>query len=178
MPGQCGSRIVNGRRGARSVESHMHDDTRALETAAWTAADGNATEDQLALLEADPRAWRITLERLLDETEDNLDSVRQLPGPERDQVVRDFEEELARLEAAYDLLTRASDPSTAIVAADPVGEVRLQASWSAGQVVVWAAGPGTAPASNDELADRLEAIGGPALGWTLHPAVPLPSGAR
>ena len=64
----------------------MHDDTRALETAAWTAADGNASEDQLALLEADPRAWRITLERLLDETEDNLDSVRQLPGPERDQA--------------------------------------------------------------------------------------------
>ena len=156
----------------------MYDDTRALETAAWTAADGNATEDQLALLEADPRAWRLTLERLLDETEDSLDSVRQLPGPERDQVVADFEEELARLEAAYNLLTRAADPAAAIVAADPVGEVRLQASWAAGQVVVWAAGPGTAPASNDELADRLEAIGGPALGWTLHPAVPLPSGAR
>ncbi len=156
----------------------MHDDIRALETAAWTAADGNATEDQLALLEADPRAWRLTLERLLDETEDHLDSVRQLPGPEREQVVADFEQELSRLEAAYDLLTRASDPATAIVAADPVGEVRLQASWSAGQVVIWAAGPGTAPASNDELADRLEAIGGPALGWSLHPAVPLPAGAR
>ena len=33
----------------------------------------------------------------------------------------------------------------------------LQASWSEGEVVVWAAGPGTEPATNDELADRLEA---------------------
>jgi superfamily II DNA or RNA helicase len=43
---------------------------------------------------------------------------------------------------------------------------------------VWAAGAATAPASNDELADRLEAIGGPALGWSIHAAVPLPTGAR
>ena len=57
-----------------------------------------------------PAAWRLTLERLLDETEDNLDAVRQLQGPERDQVVADFEEELARLEAAYDLLTHAAGP--------------------------------------------------------------------
>ena len=56
--------------------------------------------------------------------------------------------------------------------------MRLQASWAGGQVVVWAAGPDAAPASNDELADRLEAIGGPALGWSLHPAIPLPTGAR
>ena len=66
--------------------------------------------------------------------------------------------------------------AAAIVVAEPAGEVRLQASWSAGQVVVWAAGPGTAPATNDELADRLEAIGGPAVGWSLHPGVPLPIG--
>jgi superfamily II DNA or RNA helicase len=56
--------------------------------------------------------------------------------------------------------------------------VRLQASWEAGKVVVWAAGPGTAPETNDQLADRLEAIGGPKLGWTVHADVPLPSGDR
>ena len=117
----------------------------------------------------------------MEETEDQLDAVRRLTGPERAQVVADFEGELARLEAAYDLLTKVGDSTSAvaaIAAADPVGEVRLQASWGAGKVVVWAAGPGVAPATADELSDRLEAIGGPAIGWTPYPAVPLPSGER
>ncbi|MEZ5176927.1 MAG: hypothetical protein R2746_01225 [Acidimicrobiales bacterium] len=125
-----------------------------LESAAWAAADGTATAEQLALLEADPRSWRWALEDLLEEAEDNLESVRRLNGPERAQVVADFEAELARLEAAYDLLTKVGDSSSAvaaIAAADPAGEVRLQASWHGGNVVVWAAGPGTAPATADEL---------------------------
>jgi hypothetical protein len=149
--------------------------TRDLEAATWAAAEGNATADQLAMLQADPRAWRLMLERLMDETEDNLDAVRDA-GVE--QAISDFEDELARLELAYDLLTRTGDPTSVAVAADPAGEVRLQASWVDRQVVVWAAGPDTAPADNDDLADRLEAIGGPALGWSLHPGVPLPSGHR
>ena len=157
--------------------SHAH----MLESAAWAAADGTATAEQLALLEADPRAWRWALEDLLEETEDHLESVRRIPGPERAQVVADFEAELARLEAAYDLLTKVGDSSSAvaaIAAADPAGEVRLQASWHGGNVVVWAAGPGTAPATADELSDRLEAIGGPAVGWSQHASVLLPSGGR
>ncbi|HYF46353.1 MAG TPA: SNF2 helicase-associated domain-containing protein, partial [Acidimicrobiales bacterium] len=157
-------------------------DQATLEAAVWAAADGNATADQLAALEADPRSWRLTLERLLDDTEERLDAVRRLQGEERDQIVADFEEELARLEAAYDLLVPTSGSATgaavAVAATDPVGEVRLQASWANGTVVVWAAGPATSPASSDELSDRLEAIGGPALGWSQHPAVPLPTGAR
>ena len=59
-----------------------------------------------------------------------------------------------------------------------MGRIQLQASWSAGQVVVWAGGPGTVSTTNDDLADLLEAVGGPAVGWNLHPDVPLPSGAR
>src|ERR687897_137976 len=125
-----------------------------------------------------PACWRV-LERLLDQTEDNLESVRRLEGPGREQVVADLEAELDRLEVAYDRLTSAADPTAAIVvAADPGGEVRLQASWSAGEVVVWAAGPDTAPANHDELSDLLEAIGGPALGWNQHPGVVLPIGSR
>jgi superfamily II DNA or RNA helicase len=156
-------------------------DARALEAAAWAAAAGTATAQQLAALEADPRRWRHALEDLLEDTEDRLDAVRRLTGPERLQVVADFEAELARLEAAYDLLTKVGDSSSAvaaIAAADPAGEVRLQASWGGGSVVVWAAGPGTTPATAEELSDRLEAIGGPAVGWTPFPAVPLPSGER
>ena len=156
-------------------------DAQALETAAWAAAAGTATDEQLAILEKDPRAWRWALEDLLEEAEDNLDSVRRIEGSERHQVVADFEAELGRLQAAYDLLTKVGDSSSAvaaIVAADPEGEVRLQASWHGGNVVIWAAGPGTAPAGPDELSDRLEAIGGPAVGWTQHQAVQLPGGAR
>jgi hypothetical protein len=156
----------------------MSEATRALESAAWAAAEGTATPAQLAQLEADPVGWRRTLERLLDDVEDQLEAVRLIEGPERDQVVADFEQELARLEAAYDLLTKVSDPVAAIAAADPAGEVRLQASWSAGNVVVWAAGPDAPPADNGQLADRLEEIGGPKLGWSLHPDILLPSGER
>jgi hypothetical protein len=156
----------------------MDNAERTLESAVYAMAEGIATRDQIALLEADTRAWRLMLERLIDDTEDQLDEVRTIQGPERDQVVADFTQELARLEASYDLLTKVTDPLAVIAGADPGGEVRLQASWEAGKIVVWGAGPGTAPESNDALADRLEAIGGPKLGWTLHADVPLPPGAR
>jgi hypothetical protein len=155
----------------------MPDLPEALVAAAWAAADGSATPDQLHLLEADRDRWLDALEHLLDDTEDRLDAVRQLGGPERSQVVADFEAELALLDAAYDLLFKTDDPVAAIAAADPVGEVRLQASWANGLIVVWAAGPGAAPESADELSDRLEAIGGPALGWSPHRDVSLPGGA-
>jgi hypothetical protein len=157
----------------------MDEATRALEAAAWAAVDGIATPEQLTLLESDAPAWRRVLERLLDAAEDHLDAVIERGGPERDQVVADLEAELDRLEAAYDRLTGATDPSAAVlVAPDPIGEVRLQASWSAGEIVVWAAGPDAPPADHDELSDRLEGLGGPAVGWNQHRGVPLPIGGR
>jgi superfamily II DNA or RNA helicase len=158
----------------------MDEATRAMEAAAWAAVDGIATTEQLALLESDAPGWRRALERMLDDAEDHLDAARdQLTGPEREQVIADLEAELDRLELAYDRLTGASDPSAAVlVAPDPAGEVRLQGSWSANEVVVWAAGPDTSPADHDELSDRLERIGGPAVGWNQHRGVPLPIGER
>src|SRR5687767_3283341 len=157
----------------------MDNATRAVEIAAWAAAEGIATQEQLELLQSETMAWRRALERLLDETEDSLEAVRGLPGGERQQVVADFESELRLLETAYDRLLHADDPMAAVVvAADPVDSVRLQASWANGSIVVWAAAPAAPPADNDALADLLQAIGGPALGWSQHPSVHLPSGAR
>jgi hypothetical protein len=156
----------------------MSDTLEALEAAAWAAADGSATPEQLAILEADPIRWRDVVEDLLEDVEDRLDAVRRLDGPERSQVVADFEAELAALEAAFDLLTKTDDPIAAIAAADPAGEVRLQASWASGQIVVWAAGPDAPPADAEQLSDRLEAIGGPAVGWSVHADVALPGGER
>jgi len=158
----------------------MPDLSRALEAAAWAAAEGIATADQRALLEADPTAWRLILERLMDETEDNLDSVSGIEGPERAQVMRDVEADLDRLEAAYDLLlgSAGSGSEVLIPTADPTGEVRLQASWANGSIVVWAGGPDIVAHKNADLADRLEALGGPRLGWAVHADVALPNGLK
>ena len=132
------------------------------------------------MLEADPVAWRLILERLMDETEDNLDSVSSIEGPERAQVVGDVEADLDRLEAAYDLLLGSARTGAGVLipTADPSGEIRLQASWVNGSIVVWAGGPDVVAHKNAELADRLEALGGPKLGWAVHDDVALPNGLR
>ena len=67
----------------------MLDTTHQLEMAVWSVADGRATAAQLAVFEADTRATLRVLERLIDETEENLDSVNGLQGLEREQVVAD-----------------------------------------------------------------------------------------
>ena len=57
------------------------------------------------------------------------------------------------------------------------GEVELQASWSAGKVVIWAGGRGRAAESHDEVSARLEAAGAAPVGWQAHPGVRLPDGS-
>ncbi len=116
----------------------------------------------------------------MDETEDNLDSVSSLEGPERAQVVGDIEAELGRLESAYDLLLGSTGNGAPVLipTADPTGEIRLQASWAAGSIVVWAGGPDIVAHQNADLADRLEALGGPSLGWAVHADVVLPNGLK
>jgi hypothetical protein len=162
-------------------------DTDALEAAAFADAEGVATAEQRGLLEADAAAWRRALERLVRETENALASARTVKGPERAQVVTDVQTTLRRLKAASKRARKpVSDSSSAVGAhttslsatVDPVREARLQGSWSAGRLVVWVGGPGVAPADNDGLADRLEAIGAPPLGWELHRDIRLPSGEK
>ena len=57
------------------------------------------------------------------------------------------------------------------------GEVELQASWSAGKVVIWAGGAGHSAESHDEVSARLEAAGAAPVGWQAHPGVRLPGGS-
>ena len=149
---------------------------RGFEFAVEAAAAAEATSAQLEMLDAHRSAWRWTLERLLHRTDEDLESVRSINAPERDQIVADFEEERDRLEAALARLTSTDDESAAPLLLESAGEVRLQASWAAGRLVVWAAGPGTEPASAEELAQRLENAGVRSSGWTSHPPVKLPSG--
>jgi superfamily II DNA or RNA helicase len=116
---------------------------------------------------------------LLADTQTRLESVRGLKGPERDQVIADFADELEGLRQVYERLHGDDEgPERGKPKAAQEAGRRLQASWSDGQVVAWVGGPDEPPGTNDELADRLEALGGPAVGWQLHPGVPLPGGEQ
>src|SRR5829696_143231 len=125
-----------------------------LEPSVWSIASGRGSEDDVARLHADENASRRLLDRLILEAESDLASVRSLPDDVRDQVVADFTETLAALRATASRLRSNSngaapshstaDTSGAMPPAE-IGEVQLQASWSSGQVVVWAAGRGAPP---------------------------------
>lgn len=141
------------------------------------AAAAEATASQLEMLDAHREAWRWTLERLLHRTDEDLAAVRGLDVPQREQIVADFEDERDRLEAALARLVGASAQTADPTLLESAGEVRLQASWAAGRLVVWAAGPGTEPASAEELEQRLEGQELSRSGWSPHPPVKLPSGA-
>ena len=145
-------------------------------------ADGEATPEQLAVLEADPTAWRTTLLRLLRDAEEHLATARTLPGDERDQVVADLASDRRQLSAAWARLTAEPggeplDGPGANGDGDRLlepGVVQLQVSWEPGRVVAWAAGPRAQPADGHEVMAMLEAAGAPASVWTRHGAVPLP----
>ncbi len=154
--------------------------TPQLEAAIWSITDGRSSDDDLALFHADKRASLVVLDRLIIDAEEDLASVRNLPADERDLVVADLTDTLEsspgdrRDPASAAPRDRRPRPDDDLEADDEdlePGEVQLQASWADGQVVVWAAGRGTAPESNAELSARLEAIGGPPLGWQTHPSV-------
>ena len=150
-------------------------------------ADGEATPDQLTVLEADRPAWRASLLRLLREAEEHLATARSLPGEERNQVVADLASERRRLSAAWTRLTGAqgagpdrrrdrgrSEDRDESRLAPSVSQ--LQVSWEPGRVVAWAAGPRTTPADSEAVVAMLTAAGAPASVWTRHAAVPLPHG--
>jgi hypothetical protein len=149
-----------------------------FETLVEAEVAGVATEEQLAALNDAPDQWNVTLIRLLRDTEEGLESVRSLTGPERDQVIADFESERIALLRA--ISRRTGEPSEYDEPVEPeiagAGVVRLQASWSPGRVVVWAAGPQAPAASYDELKERLVAVGAPAGPWAPHSPVTLPDG--
>ena len=144
----------------------------------WAAAEGTASPEQLALLDANAPMSARLVDSLLADTQSRLESVQGLKGPERAQVIADFAEELEGLRRVYE---RFHGPDERLPRAVDVVEeqgLRLQASWSDGQIVVWAAGPDEAPAENDELADLLEDLKAPKTEWQAHRGVELPDGER
>jgi hypothetical protein len=155
-------------------------DARQLEASIWRIADGRPTDDDLDRFHADKRASLYILDRLLGEAEDDLARARQLPARERDLVIADFDDTLQALKSTYVRLRPLPEPVGDV---DTIGyeelvaePVRLQATWAADKVVVWAAARGSLPEPNDGIADRLELCGGPPHGWQVHPGVALPGG--
>ena len=164
--------------------------------------DGEATPEQLAVLEADPVSWRASLLALLRDAEEHLASARSLRGEEREQVIADLESEHRRLAAAWarhtgqkvEAVTRPAragrpdrdrndrgqrdDPNDRDDHDVEPGVVEVQVSWEPGRVVAWAAGRNTPAAALDELAQMLATAGAPSTGWTRHGPVPLPGGIR
>jgi len=162
-------------------------DARELESVIWSIADGRVDDDLLAVLHADEEATMVVIDRLIFDTNEDIASVRGLRGEERDQVMTDFTEQLRSLKAVAALVRPEEEivePETdeefddLVVEELTPGEVRLQATWQAGRVVVWAGGRGCAPEPAASLSDRLEAMGGPPHGWEVHRGVPLPGGAK
>ncbi len=152
-------------------------------------ADDLATPDQLAVLEADPAAWRASLLRLLVDADEHIVAARRLTGEERDQVVADAEHVHRILTDALRRLTgerRPPPPGTspgqpaAHREPDVVepGVVRLQLSWEPGRVVAWAGGPGCPTATAEEVAKLLADGEAPAAPWTAHQELAVPGGDK
>jgi hypothetical protein len=145
-------------------------------------ADGHITAQERAVLEADPTAWRASLQFLLREARESLRTARSLRGDEREQVMADLEDEVRRLESALDrrspraAVEQDKAPARAARPPEPVGSVQLQVSWEPGQVVAWAGGTGVTPGSAKEVIALLKAAGAPESGWTKHTPVALSGG--
>jgi len=166
-------------------------DTRHLEPVIWAIAEGRASDDDLERFHADERLSLYAVDRMLDDVEESIDSVRSMRGDERGQVLADFHDTLDALLAVANLVRPTSSRFTAAAApaggeefddldfeeVEP-GPVELQATWEHGRVVVWSAGRGTDPEGFDAISTRLETVGGPPQGWQVHGGVPLPSGAK
>ena len=151
-------------------------------------AAGEAKPEQVELLRAEEDRWRDLLEDLIIEAERGLTAAQSITGPERDQVIADFEgrrrsfrSSLARLTGEPDPVLDAAREALGLAPAerhDPtiLGVRALQVSWSPGRVVIWAAGPEAVPAGYDELRDLLGAVGAPTVAFTPHAPVALPDG--
>ena len=170
-------------------------DEHAFAALVQAELDGHATDEQVALLEADRRRWEDAVEDLLDEVEDGLDSVRQtVSGPERLQVLADFEAERHDLvlalrrargvpEDADDGLDGDSDDDhrSGAGAGNPTppakdGVALLQLSWSAGRLVAWGAGANADPLDRSTLTTFLDEVGAGSPPWAPHASVQIPGG--
>ncbi len=147
-------------------------------------ADEAASDDQLALLEADRLRWREVLGGMLRDADEHLVAARSLRGEEREQVLADAQLDQRRLASAWSRLTgedrnpQGAQPKPRSQAVEEElqepGVVQLQVSWEPGRVVAWGGGFRQPSSSADEVVALLEAAGAPASSWVPHASVPVP----
>jgi hypothetical protein len=144
--------------------------------------DGLASPPDVALLEANDRAWLDTLGDLLDEVDDTLERVRVERNDERPLVVADFEAErgvirdrlrTVRRRVIGDDRTNGDEGSD-----DELVTSGLQLSWIEEHVVAWIGGPRTHSGNHEEIRALLGETGAPASGWIEYEPVPLPGGGK
>lgn len=144
--------------------------------------DRRASEGDIARLFAEPRRWRRALFDRLNAADDAADRAKQIKGPERAQVVRDFESIGDDVDAALDRLDlregrELPEPDDPGASDEPV-ESQLQTSWSPSRVVVWFGGPGDVLGDRTDLAKVLADLGAPGEVFTDHDPVVLPDKRR
>jgi hypothetical protein len=152
-----------------------------------TEAAGEASQQEISLLEAHREHWVETLQRLVRETEIALEKVRRLDGPERAQVVADFEGERSGYLRTLSRLTGQPQKGRSEPAGggdrppqaeeEPVA-LALHLSWTPGRVVAWAGGPADEPATAAEVRELLAAAGAPSTGGGAHIPAPRPGGIK
>lgn len=148
-----------------------------------------ASDDDVARLFAEAARWRAALLDRLDDAEDDYERAQRVRGPERAQVIADFDAVCLEIEDALDRLDvregrepwRPPEPTGGKAPAAPVETpvpAALQASWTPGRVVVWFGG-------TDEVADDravvrkvLDELGAPDEPWTDREPVTLPDGRK
>ena len=144
-------------------------------------ADGVADQHVVTALSTDPLRWRNVLIDMIESAEDRLQSVRRLKGPQRNQIIIDFEGELGLLTDAYQRATgkayqvdNQQDQNGSIPAEFPPEPTVLQLSWTPGRVIAWAAGAYGQPESIEQVMDRLVQAGAPEGAWEDHRNISLP----
>ena len=152
--------------------------------------DGRASEEDVDALSAEPRRWRSALLARLDEADEAAEDAEKIQGPERRQVVADFDAIGDEIELALDRLDRregreppkSPEPDQAgesnkAAPAEPVAP-QLQASWTPGRVVVWFGGPDDVLTETSDLRTALEDLGAPTDAWETRDPVVLPGKRR
>src|SRR5262249_14476090 len=158
-------------------------------------ADGVATSDELAVLEADRSGWRASLQRLLLESEEHLSAARNLRGEERDQVLADAQFDHRRFAMAWARFhgeeyveeperpqrqqqrERGGQPQRE-EAVFEAGVTQLQLSREPGRVVAWGGGNNAPTAPAKQVVEMLASTGAPSAPWTEHAPVTMPNGDK